>query len=168
MKATLIQTSLHWEDRKKNLTHFDSLVDSVKDKTDLVILPEMFTTGFTMNPERLAEPADGETSAWMKKKASEKNFTITGSVAVEENGKYYNRLLWASPDKTLSSYDKRHLFRMAKEDQHYTAGKNKLITKVGDWKICPLVCYDLRFPVWCRNKFSREKQTWDYDVLIFV
>jgi omega-amidase len=179
MKLTFIQTHLHWENREKNLTHFESLINSIQQPTDLIVLPEMFTTGFTMNPEELAEP-HGETLGWLKQKAKEKNAVVTGSVAVEENKNYYNRLYWVEPTGNFQTYDKRHLFRLAKEDFHYTPGDKKIITTIKGWKICPLVCYDLRFPVWSRNKFRRTDATkplttenypegnWEYDVLIYV
>ena len=167
MKVTIIQALLHWEDRNKNLDHLSELIDSVKEQTDLIILPEMFATGFTMQPEKNAEPVDGETLAWLKKKAAEKKCTITGSLAVEENGNFFNRLFWVTKDGEVQAYNKRHLFRMAKEDQHYTAGTEKIITQMGHFKICPLVCYDLRFPVWSRNRFSAETG-WEYDVLLYV
>lgn len=169
MKVTLIQTSLHWENRQKNLEHFDRLLSNLT-PTDLIVLPEMFTTGFTMNPERLAEPADGETLKWLKQKASEKKAVITGSVSVEENGKYFNRLFWVQPDSEVSYYNKRHLFRMAKEDQHYTMGNEKIIKSLAGFNVCPLVCYDLRFPVWCRNVFTKDGGTYTpaYDALVFV
>jgi len=168
MKVTLIQTRLYWEDRAKNLQHFDALVDRISGPTDLVVLPEMFTTGFTMNPEKNAEPANGEALRWMQKKAQLLDTVITGSVAVEENGKYYNRLFWAEPNGRVSSYNKRHLFRMAKEEQHYTPGDKKLIMPLQGWKVCPLVCYDLRFPVFSRNIFDRSSGEWQYDVLVYV
>lgn len=182
MKVTLIQTTLHWENSEKNRAHFDRLIAPVED-TDLIVLPEMFTTGFTMDPEKNAEPAEGATLQWLKRKADEKNAVITGSVAIRENGKYYNRLFWVEPEGIVSVYNKRHLFRMAGEDLHYTPGNTKIIMPVQDWKICPMVCYDLRFPVWSRNRFSRSQQnsrkdaessvreaagSWDYDVLIYV
>lgn len=175
MEVTLIQTALHWENREKNLAHFDNLLNSISKKSDLIVLPEMFTTGFTMNPEKLAEPANGPALAWLIQKASQKNCVITGSVAVEENGKFYNRLFWVEPNGAVSSYNKRHLFRMADEDQHYSAGENKLIKTIGEFKICPQVCYDLRFPVWSRNTFTipiaigtNGSYTAAYDVLIYV
>jgi len=183
MKVTLIQTDLFWENRDKNIAHFDGLINSIKEETDLIVLPEMFTTGFTMNPEKLAEPAEGETLNWMRTKAKAKNSVITGSIAVEENGKFFNRLFWVEPNGNYSNYDKRHLFRMGKEDEHYTQGNKKIITKIKDWKISPLICYDLRFPVWSRNRWhstvsSRklagkktetvEKGNWEYDVLLYV
>ncbi len=167
MKITLIQTHLHWEDRKKNLAHFDSLINSMKEQSDLILLPEMFTTGFSMKPEKVAEE-DGETLNWMKTKAREKNATITGSVAVKDNGNYYNRLFWVEPSGNIKTYDKRHLFRMAKEDEHYTQGTKKITGMIKDWKIRPLVCYDLRFPVWSRNVFNKANGNWEFDVLIYV
>lgn len=171
MRTTLIQTHLYWEDRKKNIAHFEGLISSIQEKTDLIVLPEMFTTGFSMRPEQIAEPSNGETLTWLKQKAKEKTAVITGSVAVEENGKYFNRLFWVEPDGTVSHYDKRHLFRMAKEDEHYTAGTEKIIKPIKGWKICPLVCYDLRFPVWSRNHFTETAHgscTAEYDVLLYV
>jgi omega-amidase len=182
MKVTLIQTQLHWEDRQKNLSHFDSLVTSIKEQTDLIVLPEMFTTGFSMNPKKVAEATNGEGLAWLKQTAKEKNAVVTGSMAVEENGKYYNRLFWVEANGEFKTYDKRHLFRMAKEDTHYTAGKKKIIGEINEWKVCPLVCYDLRFPVWSRNRFQSAGGSkhlavgswqeavgkWDYDVLVYV
>jgi len=170
MKVTIIQTKLHWENREKNLEHFSALISSVKEKTDLIVLPEMFTTGFTMNPEQWAEPADGPSQKWLKEQSKKKNAVITGSVAVQEEGNYYNRLFWAAPDGHLSHYDKRHLFRMAKEDQHYKMGTAKIVTNLNGWNICPMVCYDLRFPVWTRNVFTKKSGGYEaaYDVLIFV
>lgn len=168
MKVSLVQTSLHWEHIEKNLEHFDALLDKIGESTDLIVLPEMFTTGFSMSPERVAENWNGRALAWMKKKATEKNCVITGSVAVEDGGHYYNRLFWVKPGGQFTVYNKRHLFRMAKEDQHYASNGNKIIEKINDWNVCPLVCYDLRFPVWSRNRFNRTNYRWDYDVLIYV
>lgn len=167
MKLTLIQTSLYWQDREKNLGHFDRLIRNLEEQTDLVVLPEMFSTGFTMIPEKYAD-GEGLVLEWMKKIAAEKKIRLTGSASVKEKGKYYNRLYWVNPDGGHQFYDKRHLFRMGREDQHYTAGTEKLIVEAAGWKICPLVCYDLRFPVWSRNRYNAETQKWDYDVLIYV
>ncbi len=166
MKITLIQTRLAWEQPEKNRAHFGQLINSISENTDLIILPEMFTTGFTMAPEKNAEPAEGATLAWMREMATKKKAVICGSVSVAENKKFYNRLYWVEPQGSYKTYDKRHLFRMADEDQHYTAGNKKLITELKGWKLCPLVCYDLRFPVWSRNRFKNG--SWDYDVLIYV
>jgi predicted amidohydrolase len=165
MRATIIQTHLFWENPKKNREHFDTLINKINDPTDLIVLPEMFTTGFSMTPEKSAETHLGETYKWLVKKAQEKNAVITGSVAVKDGDNYYNRLHWINPNGEASFYDKRHLFRMAKEDEKYTAGAQTIITTVADWKIMPLVCYDLRFPVWSRNFRRHQAQ---YDVLIYV
>ncbi len=166
MNITLIQTELAWEDRKKNIEHFRKLFNSVPEESQLVVLPEMFTTGFTMDPEKNAEPSNGAALEFMREMAALKNATVAGSVSVSDNGNFYNRLFWTGPDGSVQHYDKRHLFRMAREDQHYTAGNKKLLTEIGGWKFCPLVCYDLRFPVWSRNRFING--SWDYDVLIYV
>lgn len=168
MKVTIIQSHIYWQDREKNLSHFARIIDSINEKTDLIVLPEMFTTGFTMSPELFAEKSNGETLRWLKKKSAEKNAIITGSVSVDDNGKYFNRLFWVRPDGKVKTYDKRHLFRMAKEDEHYNAGNKKIIVELEGWNVCPLICYDLRFPVWSRNKFSKRKKSWDYDVLLYV
>jgi predicted amidohydrolase len=178
MKVTLIQTHLHWENAKENMSHFDELIDSIQEDSQLIILPEMFTTGFTMNPEKWAEESNGEALAWMQRKAKEKNAVMMGSISVKENENYFNRLFWVEPSGNYRTYDKRHLFRMAKEDQHYAIGTKKIITQIADWNICPLVCYDLRFPVWSRNRFKIQSSNnsaevsktgnWDYDVLIYV
>ena len=166
MNITIIQTQLAWENREKNLQHFEKSVSSISSPTDIIVLPEMFTTGFTMNPEKNAEEHLGEGFKWMQKMAKQKNAIITGSIATKENSNYYNRLFWVEPNGKHDSYDKRHLFRMAKEDEHYTAGTKKIIKQIREWNVCPLVCYDLRFPVWSRNRFKNGE--WDYDVLIYV
>ncbi len=164
MKVTIIQTQLFWEDRKKNLEHFDALLNKINEPTDLIVLPEMFTTGFSMHPERMAEQHLTVTYNWLLKKAKEKNAVITGSVAVKDGEKFYNRLHWVEPNGNSSFYDKRHLFSMTKENERYTAGKEKIIKAIGNWNCMPLVCYDLRFPVWSRNF---RKDTPVYDVLIY-
>jgi predicted amidohydrolase len=162
LKVTIIQTNLHWENKEKNLQLFSKKIAANTVATDVIVLPEMFTTGFSMSPEKFAESMSGETMSWIKEKAKEKNCVITGSFIVEENGNYFNRLVLVKPDGTYSYYDKRHLFRMADEHRHYDFGKNKLVVEINGWKICPLICYDLRFPVWSRNIKS------EYDVLIYV
>jgi len=163
LKITIIQSDLHWESIEKNLHMFTQKINAVSEKTDLIVLPEMFTTGFSMAPERLAENKNGKTIAWMKEQAAKKGCVITGSIIYEEDKKYYNRLVWMRPDGSYSVYDKRHLFSMANEDKHYTAGNKKIIEEINGWKICPLICYDLRFPVWSRNIKKNI-----YDVLIYV
>lgn len=160
MKITLIQTTLAWENAIENREHFTELINTVNE-TDLIILPEMFSSGFTMNPERVAEPMDGETVTWMKTTSAEKNCAITGSLVIEEDGNYYNRLVFAEPDGKIHTYDKRHLFTLAGEDKVYTAGSGRTVIEYRDWKICPLVCYDLRFPVFSRN-------TEDFELLLYV
>ncbi len=156
-----MQVDLNWEEASKNRELFDSLTEGLQGRADLVILPEMFTTGFTMNSARLAEPMSGETIRWMREKAVRLGAVITGSLIINENGRYYNRLIWMPPDGSVEWYDKRHLFRMGAEDRFYSAGKNRLVTRLKGWRISPLICYDLRFPVWSRNCN-------DTDVLIYV
>ncbi|MBN8696501.1 MAG: amidohydrolase [Bacteroidetes bacterium] len=163
LKITIIQSALYWENIDWNLELFAKKIDSIKEQTDLIILPEMFTTGFTMQPELLAEGMNGKAVEWMKAQAQKKQCVITGSFVCEENGNYYNRLVWVKADGSYSTYDKRHLFTMANEDKHYTAGSKKIMEEIKGWKICPLICYDLRFPVWARN--IKENR---YDLLIYV
>lgn len=144
-------------------------INSILQKTEVVILPEMFSTGFSMKPEQLAERMDGETVAWMKRIASEKKIILTGSIMIVENGNYYNRLVWMLPSGQMGLYDKKHLFAYANEDKHYTSGNKRLIASVKGWKINLLVCYDLRFPVWSRQSYKSEENTeLEYDVLIYV
>ncbi len=163
LKITIIQSALYWENIDWNLELFAKKIDSIKEQTDLIVLPEMFTTGFTMQPELLAEGMSGKAVEWMKAQAQKKRCVITGSFVCEENGNYYNRLVWMRADGSFATYDKRHLFTMANEDKHYTAGSKKIIEEIKSWKICPLICYDLRFPVWARNKNDNR-----YDLLIYV
>lgn len=174
LKITIIQSHLHWENIDKNLEMFSQKISSLKEGTDLIILPEMFSTGFTMNAKSVAEKENGKAILWMKQKSLEKNCVITGSLIIEENEKYFNRLIWQRPDGTHDSYSKKHLFRYANEQDFYTAGNKKLIVELNGWKICPMICYDLRFPVWIRNRVnmpgvkSSQLPAFDYDVLIFV
>lgn len=163
LKVTLIQSNLFWENKEKNLDQFSRKIDAITEPTDLIILPEMFSTGFSMNPKKLSEGMNGETVSWMKERARAKKCVVAGSFICEESGNFYNRLLWVNPDGSYSKYDKRHLFSMGDEHNHYAAGEEKLIVKIKDWKICPLICYDLRFPVWARNTHESF-----YDVLIYV
>lgn len=161
LRVSLVQTSLIWENIPQNLERFDDKLSNLKGNTDLIILPEMFTTGFSMNVKDISETMDGSAMNWMRGKAKELNAIITGSLIIEEEGKYYNRLIWMKANGTHSQYDKRHLFTLAKEHHTFTAGRKKLIVEWNDWKICPLVCYDLRFPVWSRNVEN-------YDVLVYM
>ena len=174
LTITTIQTDLHWEDRAANLRMLEQKICSITAKTEIVVLPEMFSTGFSMKTKDLAETMEGETVHWMKKIAGDKKIILTGSVIIEEGGKYFNRLIWVMPNGQYGHYDKRHLFAYAEEHNHYTAGAKRLIASVKGWKINLLVCYDLRFPVWARQtppSDSTGKEalaTPEYDVLIYV
>ena len=161
MKIALIQTSLAWENPIENRSHLAQKITGFMEDVDLIVLPEMFSSGFTMNPKAVAETMQGETVSWLQHLAKAKNCAITGSLVIEENGNYYNRLVFVFPNGDIETYDKRHLFALAGEHQFYTAGVDKLIINYKGFKICPLVCYDLRFPVFSRNAEN-------YDVLIYV
>lgn len=165
LTVSLIQSSLHWENPEANLKMFDQKIDRVANESELVVLPEMFSTGFSMNAEKLAEKMDGPTVGWMKQKASKKNIVLTGSVIIEEDGHYYNRLLWILPNKEIAYYDKRHLFSYADEQKFYTPGKKRLVAQINGWKIGLFICYDLRFPVWLRQPAEPEKR---FDLLICI
>ena len=167
LKVTLVQTQLQWEDVEKNISMFDGLLNGIKEEPDLIVLPEMFSTGFTMNTS-IAETMNGKSIAWLKEKAKEKNCVITGSLMIRESGKNYNRMIWMQPTGNFETYDKRHLFRMANEQNHFTAGENKLIVKIKGWNVSPLICYDLRFPVWSRNAAASRGGAGWYDLLIYV
>jgi len=162
LHISIIQPDIVWEDKQANLTQYESYIAGIKEKKEVVVLPEMFSTGFSMNPERLAEGMDGITVKWMQKMARNYKCILTGSLIIEEDNKYYNRLLWVQPDGQMGHYDKRHLFGYANEDKHYHAGNKRLIVQVNGWRICVMVCYDLRFPVWARNMGG------EYDVLLYV
>lgn len=161
MRVALFQTKLIWERPKENRSLIQEYINSCDEEYDLLVLPEMFTSGFTMNPERVAEKMDGETIEWLKLVAIEKNIAITGSLVIEESENYYNRLVFVFPNGNIQYYDKRHLFTLAGEEKVYKAGKEKLIVEYKGWKICPFICYDLRFPVFSRNVEN-------YDLLIYV
>jgi omega-amidase len=167
IKITLIQSSLHWENPQANREMFEKKINSIEDYTEIVVLPEMFSTGFTMNPAQHAEPHMGETYQWMKKMAEDRNIVLVGSIATEDQGKYYNRLIWMQPDGVHYHYDKKHLFSFAGEDKQFTAGNDRVIVEYKGWKFLLLICYDLRFPVWCKNRYSKEKG-FDYDCMLVV
>lgn len=166
LTITLMQASLAWKDKEQNLRKFTEWIVGLPSKPDIIVLPEMFSTGFVMEPADIAEPMDGLAMKWLSSQAKAAGCTITGSLAITENGKYYNRLIWMRPDGSYETYDKRHLFRMGNEHDHFAQGKSKLIVELNGWKIMPLVCYDLRFPVWSKNKL--EDGVYDYDCLIYV
>ena len=169
LRVTLVQAEIAWQapatNRRALAAHFRGLMGH----TDLIVLPEMFSTGFSMDAEGLAESMDGPTVGWMREEAAATGCVIAGSLIVRDGEHCYNRLVWARPDGTLEHYDKRHLFRMANEQRHYAAGTRRLIVELKGWRICPLVCYDLRFPVFSRNRFDRAVPGgYDYDLLIYV
>jgi len=170
LTVTIIQTALHWQNRSANLHHIEKLITQINTATNLIVLPEMFTSGFTMEAQSVADVTKGEVLQWMQTMALKKNAVIVGSVVIKEEDNFYNRLLWVKPDGSFEFYNKRHLFRMAKENEHYAEGKSRLITTLNDWRICPLVCYDLRFPAWSRNVNwgNKFEQTHQYEVLIYV
>lgn len=161
MKIALIQSDLHWENALENRKNFESEINSIDSEVNLIVLPEMFSTGFTMNASAVAETMQGETVLWMKEVAKQKNAAVAGSLVISENGKFYNRMFFVFPSGEIQYYNKRHLFTLAGEDQFYTAGTEKVIVEYLDWKICLQVCYDLRFPVFARN-------TENYDLLLYV
>jgi omega-amidase len=161
MKVALIQSALVWENPIANRTYFEEKINAIEEGVNLIVLPEMFTTGFTMNPAKVAEPMNGKTVFWMQALAKAKNTAIVGSVVIEENSNFYNRMLFVFPSGEIEHYNKRHLFTLAGEDKVYSRGGQKLIVDYLGWKICPLVCYDLRFPVFSRNVEN-------YDLLIYV
>lgn len=166
LKVALIQTRLYWEDRQANLDHFDQCLSKIEGTPDLIVLPEMFNTAFSMKPEHFSEPMGGDTFQWMRNKAAEFNAAFIGSWMVEEEGKYYNRLHFITPDEIVRTYDKRHLFRMGEENLHFTAGTEQLILEYKGWKIKPLICYDLRFPAWAKNNFVKDQ--YDVDLLLYI
>jgi predicted amidohydrolase len=168
---TTIQTNLHWEDKKANLEMLEKKILGITEKTNIVLLPEMFSTGFSMRPEFLAENKEGETIAWMKHIAKQKSIILGGSIIAKEEGDYFNRFIWMQPDGKFGYYDKRHCFTLAGEDQHYASGNKRTIASVGGWKINLQICYDLRFPVWSRQQLKADEQNeiaTEYDVLVYV
>jgi len=166
LSISTIQANLTWENKAANLEMFVEKIAAIEEPTELVILPEMFSTGFSMNPAVLAEPMNGDTVEWMKETAIQNKIILTGSLIIEEEGKYYNRLIWMLPNGQFASYDKRHLFAFAGEDKYYATGNKRLIASVKGWRINLQVCYDLRFPVWARQQQNEDKP--EYDILIYV
>jgi len=166
IRVTIIQSNLVWEDKQVNLNHFKKLIENKSELGDLVVLPEMFNTAFSMKPELFSEPIESETHNWMKQIAMEKGVAIAGSYMVNFEGQYFNRFIIMYSDGSYQKYDKRHLFRMGNEHQHFTAGEDSLIFELNGWKIKALICYDLRFPVFAKNNYSNGN--YDYDALIYV
>jgi predicted amidohydrolase len=168
LKVSFIQSNLHWQDVSANLAMFEEMIWDIKGETDLIILPEMFNTGFTMDAIRFAEPPNLTTFKWMQQMALQTQAVITGSFIIKESGQFYNRLYWIEPAGNYVYYDKRHLFRMGDEHLTFTPGKETIIAKLKGWNIMPLICYDLRFPVWSRNRINPNNKLPEYDLLIFV
>ncbi|MCC3156724.1 amidohydrolase [Hymenobacter sp. 15J16-1T3B] len=164
LTVSFVQLALKWHAPAANRAELAAHVAEISVATDLIVLPEMFSTGFSMDAEHWAEPAEGPTLTWMRQLAASRDAVVTGSVMTrDEEGRFYNRLLWVRPDGSYSHYDKRHLFRMAGEHEVYAAGQQRLIEEWRGWRICPLICYDLRFPVWSRNDLHHP-----YDLLLYV
>lgn len=170
LSISIIQTNLHWENKAANLLMLEEKINSIEEPTEIVVLPEMFSTGFSMRPSSLAETMQGPTVDWMKRISRDKRIILTGSLIIEEDGKFFNRLIWMMPNGSLGYYDKRHLFGFAGEDQHYHTGNKRLIASVKGWKLNMQICYDLRFPVWSRQQMTEtpDGPEPEYDVLIYV
>jgi len=168
LSVSAIQADLAWQDKQANIKHFSGQISALREKTEIIVLPEMFSTGFNTDPAGLAETMDGPTVRWMKDMASQHKIILTGSIIIEERKKIFNRLLWVLPDGQVGHYDKRHLFAYAGEDLQYAQGQHRLIASVKGWKINLLVCYDLRFPVWARQSSSKAKDKPEFDLLIYV
>lgn len=168
LRVSLIQGVTRWHDAEGNRAYYGALVRPLQGQTDLVVLPETFTSGFTNDTLGNAETMHGESLAWLQTLAREAGAVITGSMVIRDGERCFNRLIWMRPDGTFDCYDKRHLFRMAQEHTRYGEGKRRLIVELNGWRICPLVCYDLRFPVWMRNRYDRAASRFDYDALIVV
>ncbi|MEO8445701.1 MAG: amidohydrolase [Gammaproteobacteria bacterium] len=161
LSVTLLQSGLAWHDPATNRAHFEGMIGTLTEPTDIIVLPEMFSTGFTMDVQGQAETLSGPTVRWLAEMARRSGAVVCGSLVIEDGGRYYNRCLWAAPDGSQQHYDKRHLFRMAREHEHYAAGETRLVVDLKGWRICPLVCYDLRFPVWSRGANA-------FDLLLYV
>lgn len=170
MRVSIVQSTLVWENPEQNRANFAQKMAPLAGQTDLVVLPEMFSTGFSMQAATLAEHMDGPTIYWLAAQAKELQAAVTGSFICSEAGHFFNRLVFMRPDGTFDTYDKKHLFTLAGENEHYTPGKKRLIIEWKDWRICPLVCYDLRFPAWSRNRINRPETDFqeDFDLLIYV
>ncbi len=160
LQVAFIQSHLHWENPVANRAQFSEKIQIITNEVNLIVLPEMFTTGFTMNAAEVAESHQGTSFQWMQEQAKLKNAAITGSLIIEEDGKFYNRLYFVFPDGSFQQYDKRHTFTLAGEHEVFESGNERVVVDFEGWRICPMICYDLRFPVWARN-------TADYDVLLY-
>lgn len=169
LRVTLVQTALAWENKTANLDHLERLLEAASPQTDVIVLPEMFATGFSMNAAALAEADTGTSVQWMQRQAEKFGAAVVGSLIIGEEGKYFNRLFWVWPGGGFQTYNKRHLFSFANEEQHFAAGNSRLVVEYKGWRICPLVCYDLRFPVWSRNNtLDGTPADTVFDLLIYV
>jgi len=163
LNITLIQSNLYWEKKQKNIDAFSRHIESIEQKTDIIMLPEMFATGFTMNATQCFETMDGNIVKWMLDMAGKKNAAVCGSLIIKENNKFYNRFIWAEANGNMQHYDKAHLFRMGDEQQYYSSGSSRIMIEYCGWRIAPFVCYDLRFPVWLKRS-----EEYDYDLMLIV
>jgi omega-amidase len=166
LNVSIVQSRIHWLDIPANLDWYASRLEQLNARTDLIVLPEMFNTGFSMDAAQFAETMVGPTVQWMSEKSAKHQAAVVGSIMIQENGQFFNRLIWMFPDGRFEYYDKRHLFRMAGEHKTYSAGRSRLIIQYKGWKICPMVCYDLRFPVWSRNRLINNE--FDFDCLVYI
>lgn len=166
LKISIIQSDLVWKNKAANLASFSYDIDQIQEEVDLIVLPEMFNTGFVVDPDGVAEEMEGESMEWLREQAKKKQAVICASLIIQENNKYYNRLFWMQPDGAYKQYDKRHLFSLGGEHKKFTGGTRSLIVELKGWKIKPLVCYDLRFPVWAKNNYTKGE--YDYDLLIYI
>ncbi|MHA7130343.1 amidohydrolase [Algoriphagus namhaensis] len=166
LKIAMIQTDIVWEDKTANLANLEEKIWSIDERVDLIVLPEMFPTGFTMNAAAVSEPMNLHVAKWMKQMAAQTGAVLTGSAIIKEAAAFYNRQLWVDPGGAVDYYDKAHLFRMTGEDQVYTPGKERKIFDLKGWKIFPQICYDLRFPVFSRNRWGKDQET--YDVVVYI
>ncbi|MEO7433645.1 MAG: amidohydrolase [Dokdonella sp.] len=168
LRVSLVQGATRWQDAAANRAYYGALVAPLRGSSDLIVLPETFLSGFTNDTLHAAESMDGEGLRWLRDLAREVDAVVTGSLVIRDGDVCMNRLVWMRPDGTYAQYDKRHLFRMAREHERYGGGNERVIVDLHGWRICPMVCYDLRFPVWSRNRYHRDVQRFDYDVLIYV
>ena len=166
LKVSIIQSDIYWNDPKKNVDNYETQINAIKEKTDLIVLPEMFSTGFNMQPQNCFETMEGDTVKWMKEKAGKMNCVICGSLLIKENNLFFNRLIWMRPDGSFSFYDKRHLFRFSGENNVYEGGAERVIVELKGFRLLLQICYDLRFPVWSRNRY--KDGIYDYDCIIYV
>ncbi len=166
LRISVIQTDLYWEQADKNLSHFDRLIDTILQPVDLIVLPEMFNTGFSINPEQCSETMDGRSVAFLKHKAAQTKAVILATILIREANRFYNRLIAMYPGGQCETYDKRHLFRLSEEYKIFHGGDKKCLLHINDWKVLPLICYDLRFPVWSKNTW--KDGAYEYDLLLYT